>query len=158
MDYKIVEKDSFTVMGVSKVFKYDSATTEIPLFWTEHYQTGKGKVVCGMYGISIDESMGSYEFEYLIVDNYNPFMEIPNGFITKIIPKFTWAVFACKGAIPKSLQDVNKKIFSEWLPNCKDYEIAAGYNIEMYSDIADYPQGTQDENYYSEIWIPVKKK
>lgn len=158
MDYKIVEKDSFTVMGVSKVFKYGNAFAEIPPFWTEHYEAGKGKFVCGMYGISIDENMGSDEFEYLIADDYNPSMEIPNGFVTKIIPKHTWAVFACKGAMPKSLQDMNRKIFSEWLPNCKDYEIAAGYNIEMYTDIADYPKGNQDENYYSEIWIPVKKK
>lgn len=158
MDYKIVEKDSFTVMGVSKVFKYDSATREIPQFWTEHYQTGKGKVVCGMYGVCIDESMGSDEFEYLIADNYIPSTVTPEGFITKIIPKHTWAIFAYKGAMPKSLQDVNQKIFSEWLPNCKDYEIAAGYNIEMYTNIADYPKGNQDENYYSEIWIPVKKK
>ena len=30
MDYKIVEKDSFTVMGISKMFRYDSATKEIP--------------------------------------------------------------------------------------------------------------------------------
>ncbi|EHI99469.1 transcriptional regulator, AraC family [Clostridium sp. DL-VIII] len=158
MDYKIVEKDSFTVMGVSKVFKYDKATTEIPPFWTEYYAMGKEKIVCGMYGISIDESMGSDEFEYLIADNYDPSMEIPNDFVTKIIPKFTWAVFACKGAMPKSLQDMNKKIFSEWLPNCKDYEIAAGYNIETYTNAADYPKGIQDENYYSEIWIPVRKK
>ena len=140
------------------MIKYDSATREIPQFWTEHYQTGKGKVVCGMYGVCIDESMGSDEFEYLIADNYIPSTLTPEGFITKIIPKHTWAVFACKGAMPKSLQDVNQKIFSEWLPNCKDYEIAAGYNIEMYTNIADYPKGNQDENYYSEIWIPVKKK
>lgn len=60
--------------------------------------------------------------------------------------------------MPQSLQDVNKKIFSEWLPNSKDYEIAAGYNIEMYSDPAEYSKGIQDEKYYSEIWIPVKKK
>jgi AraC family transcriptional regulator len=158
MDYKIVNKDSFTVMGVSKSFKYDSATAEIPQFWTEHYKTGNGKFVCGMYGLSIDESMGSDEFEYLIADNYDPSIEIPNGFITKVIPKQNWAVFACKGPMPKSLQDVNRKIFSEWLPNCKEYEIAAGYNIEMYTNVADYPKGTQDENYYSEIWIPVKKK
>ncbi|WP_291573065.1 AraC family transcriptional regulator [Clostridium sp. UBA4548] len=158
MDYKIVEKDSFTIMGASKVFKYDNANAKVPQFWTEHYETGNGDFVCGMYGVSIDESMGSDEFEYLIADNYNPSIEIPNGFITKIIPKHTWAVFACKGPMPKAMQDGNKKIFSEWLPNCKDYEIAAGYNIEMYTNIADYPQGNQDENYYSEIWIPVKKK
>ncbi|WP_072744911.1 AraC family transcriptional regulator [Sporanaerobacter acetigenes] len=159
MDYKIVEKDSFTIMGVSRMFKYDDATMKIPQFWTDHYQTGKGKFVCGMYGICIAESaMDSDEFEYLIADDYNPSLEIPDGFVTKVIPKHIWAIFACKGAMPKSLQDVNKKIFSEWLPNCKDYEIAAGYNVEMYTNIADYPQGNQDENYYSEIWIPVKEK
>jgi AraC family transcriptional regulator len=158
MDYKIIEKEAFTVMGGSKVFKYDTAKTEIPKFWTEHFQTGKGKIVCGMYGVCIDESMGADEFEYLIADNWNPTTETPDGFVTKVIPKHTWAVFACKGAMPKSLQDVNQKIFSEWLPNCRDYEIAAGYNVEMYTNVADYPKGNQDENYYSEIWIPVKKK
>lgn len=63
MDYKIVEKDSFTVMGAARTFKYDGAKTEIPKFWMELHQPGKERVVCGMYGISIDESMGSDEFE-----------------------------------------------------------------------------------------------
>lgn len=158
MDYKIIEKNQFTIIGVSRVFKYEDAFREIPSFWTEQYKTGKSETVCGMYGVNIDESMGGNEFEYLIADNYNPAMDIPEGFITRVIPKHTWAVFACKGAMPQSMQDVNKKIFSEWLPNCKDYEIAAGYNIEMYNDPAEYTKGVQDENYYSEIWIPVKKK
>ncbi|MDQ2087893.1 AraC family transcriptional regulator [Herbivorax sp. ANBcel31] len=158
MDYKIIEKEAFTVMGVSKMFKYDNAKEEIPPFWTEHYQKGKGEIVCGMYGLCIDESMGTDEFEYLIADDYTSSKEIPDGFVTRTIPKHTWAVFACKGPMPKSLQDVNQKIFSEWLPNCKDYEIVAGYNIEMYTNIANYPKGNQDENYYSEIWIPVNKK
>lgn len=153
MDYRIIEKEAFTVMGAAKVFKYDTAGTEIPKFWTEHYQTGKDKIVCGMYGVCVDESMGSDEFEYLIADNYTTSSEIPDGFVTKVIPKHSWAVFACKGAMPTSLQNTNQKIFSEWLPNCKDYEIAAGYNIEMYTNVADYPKGNQDENYYSEIWI-----
>ncbi len=60
--------------------------------------------------------------------------------------------------MPDALQDVNKKIFSEWLPALKEYEFAAGYSIEMYDDAGKYPKGTADENYYSEIWIPVKKK
>lgn len=71
---------------------------------------------------------------------------------------FTWAVFPCKGALPTSLQDVNTKIFSEWLPALQDYEFAAGYCIEMYDAPNKYPNGTSDENYYTEIWIPVKKK
>ncbi|MBE6822379.1 MAG: AraC family transcriptional regulator [Ruminococcaceae bacterium] len=158
MDYKIVEKESFTVMGVSKTFSYDDAKTKIPQFWTEHYQTGKGKFVCGMYGVCMEESKGSDTFEYLIADDYNPSKEVPDGFITKVIPKHTWAVFACKGPMPKALQEVNEKIYSEWLPNCRDYEIAAGYNIERYTNVADYPKGNEDENYYSEIWIPIRNK
>ena len=94
----------------------------------------------------------------MIADDYKPEKDLPEGFVTKVIPKHTWAVFPSKGPLPKALQDVNTKIFSEWLPNCRDYEIAAGYNVEMYSDPCDYIGGSKDENYYCEIWIPVKKK
>lgn len=158
MDYKIVEKEAFTVIGASKVFKYENAFSEIPKFWGEHFAQGKNSVVCGMYGVNIDESMGNDTFEYLIADDYVSESDIPNGFVLKTIPKHTWAVFPCKGAMPNSMQNVNKKIFSEWLPSSKDYEIAAGYCIEMYSNASEYPKGIQDENYYSEIWIAVKKK
>ena len=39
-----------------------------------------------------------------------------------------------------------------------EYEFAAGYCIEMYDDPQKYAKGTMDENYYCEIWIPVKRK
>lgn len=158
MDYKIVEKDAFTVIGAAKKFPYDNAMEEVPKFWAGHYQSGGGDTVCGMYGVNIDESMGGKEFEYLIADDYKEGAEVQDGFVTKTIPAFTWAIFPCTGKMPDAMQDVNRKIFSEWLPNCKDYEFAAGYNIEMYNDPSAYHNGTQDENYYSEIWIPVKKK
>jgi len=158
MDYRIVEKDAFTVMGVTRIIKNETAAEEIPQFWTEHYKAGNGKYVCGMYGVCIDVGVGSDEFEYLIADNYDPSKEIPEGFVTRTIPKHTWAVFPCRGPMPKAIQEVNRRIYSEWLPNCRDYEIAAGFNIEMYTDVNDYPKGNQDENYYTEVWIPVKKK
>lgn len=158
MDYKITKKEAFTVLAASKTFRYETCKQEVPLFWQEHFQKGNGKYVCGMYGINIDEKMENEEFEYLIADNYNPSMDVPNGLITKTIPAFTWAVFPCRGAMPKALQDVNTKIFSEWLPALKEYEFAAGYCVEMYDDPTKYQNGTNDDNYYSEIWIPVKKK
>ncbi len=37
-------------------------------------------------------------------------------------------------------------------------EIAGMYNIEYYTAPCDYPKGNQDENYYCEIWMPVKSK
>ncbi|NLW12376.1 MAG: GyrI-like domain-containing protein [Clostridiaceae bacterium] len=158
MDYKIVEKDAFTVIGSPRMFKYETAQAEIPGFWTEHFQSDASKHICGMYGVCVDEKAGAEEFEYLIADNYQPQSDVPEGLVTRVIPKHTWAVFPCKGPMPNAIQNVNNMIFSEWLPNCKDYEIAAGYNIEMYGDPSGLPQGTQDINYYSEIWIPVKKK
>lgn len=162
MDYRIVKKESFIVMGAMKKFTYENAQADIPVFWQEHYKKGNGKYVCGMFGVNIDEAMGGGdgkdEFEYLIADAYNPSVDIPEGFVTRTVPAFTWAVFPIKGALPDALQDVNKKIFSEWLPALGDYEIAAGYSVEMYDDPSKYGKGTFDENYYSEIWVPVKKK
>ena len=93
-----------------------------------------------------------------IADLYDPAKEIPQGFETRTIPAFTWAVFSCDGPLPAALQDVNTKIFSEWLPALKEYEFAAGYCVEMYDVPDKYPKGTQDEHYHSEIWIPVQKK
>lgn len=158
MDYRIVKKGSFAVIGSVKSFSYDDANTEIPQYWREHCESGKNKYVCGMFGVNIDESMGMNKFEYMIADVYNPSVDIPEGFETRVIPAFMWAVFPIKGSLPDALQGVNKKIFSEWLPALGDYEFAAGYSIEMYSDPREFPKGTDDENYYSEIWIPIKKK
>lgn len=158
MDYRLTKKDSFTVMGSYKKFSYENANATIPAFWKEHYEKGNGQYVCGMFGVNIDVSMGNSEFEYMIADLYNPSMDVPKGLITKTIPAFTWAVFPCRGALPDSMQDVNKKIFSEWLPALNEYEFAAGYCIEMYDEPGKYEKGTADENYYTEIWIPVKKK
>ena len=158
MDYRIEKKEAFTVIANAKVFPYEGAKEIVPQFWQEHYQTGKGKVVMGEYGINIDEKMGNDTFEYLIADSYTEEKEVPEGFVTRMIPELTWAVFPCVGAMPDALQDVNTKIFTEWLPALKEYEFAAGYCVEMYDDPTKYPKGTQDEKYYCEIWIPVKKK
>lgn len=158
MDYKIVKKEAFTVIANAKTFSYEGAGETVPRFWQEHFRDGKGKTVMGMYGINIDEKMGQDTFEYLIADPYNPVAEVPEGFITKVIPAFTWAVFPCRGAMPDALQGVNKKIFSEWLPALKDYQFAAGYCVEYYDDPEKYAEGTLDKNYYCEIWIPIKQK
>ena len=158
MDYKIVKKEAFTVIANAKTFPYEGAKEIVPQFWQEHFQSGKGAVVCGWYGINIDLEMGQENFEYLIADPYNPQKEVPEGFVTRTIPAFDWAVFPCRGAMPNALQDVNTKIYTEWLPALKEYEFAAGYCVEYYDDPKKYEKGTMDENYYCEIWIPVKKK
>lgn len=158
MEYKIVKKDSFTVMGVKKQFAYEHATQEVPAFWQQHFASGGARTVCGMFGVNMDEQMGGDTFTYLIADSYDPAKSVPEGCVTQVIPAFTWAVFPCRGPITLSMSNVNERIFSEWLPALREYEFAAGYCIEWYTDAADYPKGTQDDAYYAEIWIPIKKK
>ena len=151
LEYKIAEKAAFTVMGKSKKFNTDTSYDDIPRFWQEHMKSGENQIVCGMYGICMD--LDGKIFDYLIADNYVPWNEIPNGYITEVIPAGTWAIFPCHGVLPKSLQDVNTKIWSEWLPNCKEYKLGGNYNIELYAPPAENPEDT-----YTEIWIPIEKQ
>lgn len=158
MDYRIEKKKAFTVIANSKTFDYEGAKQTVPLFWKEHFASGKDKTVMGSFGINIDKKMGHDTFEYLIADPYEAGRTVPEGFVLETIPEFTWAIFPCIGPLPKALQDVNTKIFTEWLPLLRDYEFAAGYCVEMYDDPSKYTLGTNDEKYYCEIWIPVKRK
>ncbi len=149
IEYKIVEKAAFTVMGVLRTFSMETAYREIPGFWQEH-MAKEDKPVCGMYGVCIDDD--GKQFDYLIADNYVPWKEIPEGYVTRTIPAGSWAVFPCRGALPKALQDVNTAIWNEWLPNCKEYKLGGSYNIEMYAPPCENPADT-----YSEIWVPVER-
>lgn len=158
MNQSFLKKSAFTVVGFKKTFAYETAKTEVPKFWSDFFASGKGKDVCGIYGINRVENIKSDTFEYLIADNYDPTRPDPDGAAVEVIPEFTWAVFPCKGKMPDDLGKMNEYIFSQWLPSCKDYEIAAGYCVEMYDDPKKYPNGTLDEEYYSEMWIPVAKK
>ncbi len=53
MNYKIVEKESFTVLAVSAKFNYENCKQEIPKFWQEHFEKGNGRYVCGRTVLSI---------------------------------------------------------------------------------------------------------
>ena len=144
MDCRIQKKEAFTVLCRAKTFRYEEGAEQVPRFWAEHFRTGGGETVHGMYGINLDESMGGSEFEYLIADNYDPVKEIPAGFITRTIPAYTWAVFPRTGKMPQALMELNRQIFSQWLPVNTDYRIAAGINVEMYSDASRFENGAQD--------------
>lgn len=149
LEYKIVQKAQFTIVGVKRKMKTETSYDEIPKFWQE-IMSQKDKFLCGMFGLC--QMSGKEEFDYYIADNYDPTKDIPDGCETKVIPAGTWAVFPCCGALPKALQDVNTKIWSEWLPSCKAYRLAGDYDMEMYTELHEDPNDD-----YSEIWIPVTK-
>lgn len=160
MNYKIEKSEAFKIIGMERIFSYENSYTEIPLFWTEYYtkysETYNKKLggSCGIwkYGVCIEDPAMKSQFAYMIAGDYHN-EEIPEGLKVVEIPAQTWAKFECKGPLPVSLQSVNTRIFHEWLPGNPKYEIAAGYNIELYT-MGD----TSSQDYISEIWIPVKEK
>lgn len=145
MEYRIVEKASFTIFGKCRKFNADTSYAEIPPFWNEHYKSGGGDIIKGMFGACVDSD--GKNFDYLIADLYQPWNEIPEDCVTRTFPAGTWAEFPYSGECPKALQDVNTKIWSEWLPNCKEYELGGNYSLEIYLD-----------KFHGMICIPVKKK
>lgn len=157
MEYRIEEKPPFKVMGISKMFSYESANTDIPGYWDELDISGKKEPVRGMYGICFDEEMPGNQFRYMIADDFLAKTAAKRNLETYEIPAHIWAVFPCLGPMPFALQKVNQQIFSCWLPT-SPYEISEGYNIEYYSNADDYKEETSDSSYYAEVWIPVKEK
>ena len=155
MEYRIEEKKAFKVMGISKDFSYENANADIPQFWNEVLAQPEESPVMGMYGVCLDEEMSGNMFRYMIADDFDAEQAAKKKLDIHEIGEHTWAVFPCRGPMPLPLQEVNRRIFSEWLP-ASAYEIAEGYNIEYYSNPADFKNGTQDLEYYAEIWIPVK--
>jgi len=158
MDYKLVNKEAFKIIGVSKIIKGEEGYKECPKFWDEFFSKGYDKDLMGELAICIDEGMIEGTFKYMIADFYDENKVYEKKYEEVLIPSNTWAIFPCVGKMPESLQNVNTKIFKEWLPQNSQYEMSNKFNIEYYSDASKYPNGIKDDNYYSEIWMPVKAK
>ena len=149
LDYRIVEKAPFTVMGIRKRYNEDTCYQEVPKFWSEWMSDMKG--LKGMFGIS--RSVDGKIFDYWIADVYMPWEDVPEGLETTVIPGGLWAEFKCIGPLPESLQSVNTQIWSEWLPTLKGYKLAGNYSVELYCPPAEDPKDTE-----SYIWIPLVKE
>lgn len=173
MDYIIEKISEFKIIGFEREFTYENAYDEIPKFWNELYAKYLNRLWyekkapendierainannIGLYGVNIDDRTEMREggkFRYLVAGEYKG-GDVPEGLTTYEFPDVEWAKFISRGPIPTALQSVNTKIFKEWLPGNKDYDIALGASIEWYSN-----GDPTSENYESAIWIPVKKK
>ena len=152
MDYKIEKKDSFNVVAKTKLFSNETSQIEIPKFWSEYYKTGMNKKVYGMMGICTQAKKDSKSWNYSIGCEVQYAKEQPADFEILKIPSYTWAIFTCVGPMPKSIQNMWERVYSEWLPQ-SDYELISDYDIEYYTE-----GDNSKEDYVSEIWIPIKAK
>ena len=169
MNYKIAPMFSIKFIGFQKVFSYENAHAEIPKFWDElcekyannvyagnEPRNGYEKAIIdyciGEYAVCIDD-IDNTKFRYLVAGKYTG-GEVPEGMVVYEFPRGMWAIFDCVGPIPETLQSVSTRIFSEWLPNNKEYELNGNANIEWYDCVMDM----NDPNYHSQVWIPIKNK
>lgn len=148
LDYRIVEKAPFTLVGIKKRFSAETSYSKVPKFWEEWKSDMKG--LKGMFGFC--SAMDGKNFDYWIADLYLPWDDIPEGCSVYQVPAGLWAQFVCKGQLPDSLQKVNTQIWSEWLPSLKGYTLAGNYSLEVYMPPAEDPDDT-----VSYIWVPLKK-
>lgn len=156
MDYRIIKKEGFKIVGVSKKFttKNGENLKMIPKFWCEVCGNGifdkieKSSKDLSTLGVCYHFCNDQEEFRYMIGIEGEKIEGLEN-FETINVPSLTWAVFESIGPTPDAIQKVWKGIFSEWFPATK-YEHADGPEIEV------YPEGNPDaEDYKCEVWIPV---
>lgn len=162
IDYKIVEKESFEIIEKveTQPIENEINAKSIPDFWTRSHNDGTVKSLLEntidktfIFGVCYGNNSDNAKiFEYSIGAVCDGKTIVPKGFRKNTIPASTWAVFECKGAMPKAMQNMWHKITSEFFPT-------SGYKPTYEMDIEAYAEGNMnDENYRSEIWIPVVKK
>jgi len=158
MNYKIIDKESFTVVGKqTRITMVDGENfKQVPKFWDDCMNDGSYDWICskagklGVLGVCKDFGMSKDEFNYMIaVEKIEG--TLPKGYISAIIPAATWAIFESVGPLPEAIQDLTRRIFSEWMPS-------TGYQHDCAPELEVYPEGDiNSPDYRCEIWIPIKK-
>ncbi len=158
MNYKIEKKEAFRIVGAKKHFdlNVEENFKEIPLFWGEVFQNGMFEEICklsnrepsGVLGVSA--SMNGKDFDYYIAAASD--QPVPPNMAEYEVPEAMWAVFECIGPMPNAMQELQKRIVTEWLPT-SGYEYAEDLDIEVYPT-----SDTQSPDYRSEVWLPITKK
>lgn len=159
MEYRIVQKEAFTVIGKSMevTTREGENFRKIPLFWNEANADGtsdKLALIGGdkdLLGICMSMDMEKELLSYWIAVEAGPGVDA-EGYETAVIPAASWAVFTSVGPMPHAIQNVWKRIFQEWFP-ATGYEHAGGPEFELYP-----PGDPGAEDYACEVWIPVVKK
>ncbi len=158
MDYRIVEKAAFPVVGKGiRVSTVDGENfRRIPKFWDECMEDGTYEALCGLsqgkevFGICMEFCKDQHELTYMIAVQSDA--AVPTGMEQREISAATWAVFPSVGPVPDAIQKVWQRIFAEWFP-ATGYEHADGPELEV------YPISTMDEaEYRCEVWIPIVKQ
>ena len=164
MDYKIVEKPAFEMVGKSKKFEFDEFAKEGQKFWKEYVGTADYNALCelskGKPGCVTGASLLTAYFP-IEQNELNQFLDAlgveatsnnhPKQFETHVVPSATYAEFECSY---RSAMKTNRYIYGQWFS-------ATGYERDGDKpDIVSYfPMPFQ---HFSKMnlrwWIPIVRK
>lgn len=157
MNYRIEEKEGFTVVGVKEFTSTADGENlkKIPQMWSNLSKEKCMEILAqadrepsGLLGICADMYNNGFDY-WIAAATTKP---CPAGLESLNIPACTWAVFEAVGPMPGAIQELWNRIFTEWLPT-SGYEHAPSPELEWYSD-----GDTSSAEYKSAVWIPVVKK
>lgn len=156
MDYRIMEKEGFRVVGIRIEIGDDvhANAEKIMPFWVEAGADGRlEKIInlingepAGLLGMGCGDENSDNGWYYICAATDKP---TPDGMFEVNIPKHTWAIFAGEGK-PDTIADLITRIYTEWQPT-SGYEWADTLDLEVY--LSDNPT-----NMKYEVWMPIKKK
>jgi AraC family transcriptional regulator len=162
MDYRIIEKLAFPIAVATRQFTTANGQNfvQIPKWWDEFLKSPQCSQMASLTGNKPGAVTGSGMLGICFADEkpvefyYGIGVELPENasagpFERMEIPAATWAVFDC--TLP-TIQDVTKRIFSEWFPST-GYEHDAKPELEVY-----FPGDPNSPDYRCQIWIPIIKK
>lgn len=163
MDYRIVEKDAFRIVGIKKrvPIVFNGVNPEIATMWKRlneemiiELKALSNVEPLGLISASANFSEGRMEekgeLDYYI--GVATTRKCPDNLVQLEVPVLTWAVFEAVGPFPVTLQNVWGRIYSEWFPS-SSFEQTEGPEI-LWNENKD----VTSPNFRSEIWIPVLRR
>ncbi|AVQ38802.1 AraC family transcriptional regulator [Clostridium botulinum] len=157
MKYSIVKKEEIRIVGVKALLEknIEENFKTVPKLWQEAAQSGVINQILSLMNADYKGILGVSacvdsldKWEYYIATQTDK--EVPKGMDEYIIPAGTWAVFPGEGAMPNAIQEIEKRIITEWLPT-SGYEYADAPDIELYLN-------EDPTNAKFEVWVPIRKK
>ena len=163
MNYRIVEKEAFRIVGIKKRVPiiFNGVNPEIASMWASLDPKGIDTLKnlsnvepLGLLSASTNFSEERME-ERGELDHYigvATTKDCPEHLAQLDVHASTWGVFEAVGSFPGTLQNVWGRIYSEWFPS-SNYEQSEGPEI-LWNEHKDVSSPT----FRSEIWIPVLKR
>jgi AraC family transcriptional regulator len=161
MNYRIVEKEAFSIVGIKKrvTLIYEGVNPQMESLWRQltdeiiaELKSLSNTEPLGILSVSANFTEGREEGteldQYIGVATMNA---APEHYEVLSVLASQWAVFTSVGEFPKAMQETWARIYSEWFPT-SGYELTSGPEI-VWSESPD----TEKRDYKCEIWIPVGK-